>query len=123
MDLVETCAQERENTKWRFAYDLTFNVTMFCALLKNIPMGYIDDVLPEHLLTRPDVNCLVSNGYGKTYRDYLCLFRAIAVTCTDHLSWKRMQQICLVLFFMNLDMMQSVLEGYQSITSCLLKMR
>ena len=32
MDLVETCAQERENIKWRFA--LTTNVTIFCALLK-----------------------------------------------------------------------------------------
>ena len=77
MDLVETCAQERENTKWRFA--LTTNVTIFCALLKNIPMGCIDAVLPEQLLRRPDVNCLVSNGYGETYKDYLCLFRAIAV--------------------------------------------
>ena len=50
-----------------------------CALLKSIPMGYIDAVLPEQLLRRPDVNCLVSNGYGETYKDYLCLFRAIAV--------------------------------------------
>ena len=77
MDLVETCAQERENTKWRFA--LTTNVTIFCALLKSIPMGCIDAVLPEQLLRRPDVNCLVSNGYGGTYKDYLCLFQAIAV--------------------------------------------
>ena len=77
MDLVETCAQERENTKWRFA--LTINVAIFCALLKNIPMGCIDAVLPELLLRRPDVNFLVSNGYGETYKDFLCLFRAIAV--------------------------------------------
>ena len=77
MDLVETCAQERENTKWRCV--LTTNVTKFCALLKTIPMGCIDAVLPEQLLRRSDVNCLVSNGYGETYKDYLCLFRAIAV--------------------------------------------
>ena len=77
MDLMEKCAQERENTKWRFA--LTTNVTIFCALLKNIPMGCIDAVLPEQLLRQPDVNCLVSNGYGETYKDYICLFRAIAV--------------------------------------------
>ena len=37
MDLVETCAQERENTKWRFA--LTTNVTIFCALLKKHSNG------------------------------------------------------------------------------------
>ena len=42
-------------------------------------MGCIDAVLPEQLLRRSDVNFLVSNGYGETYKDYLCLFRAIAV--------------------------------------------
>ena len=77
MDLVETSARERENTKWQFA--LTTHLTIFCALLKNIPTECIDAVLPETLLRRPDVTCLVSNGYGKTYKDYLCLFRAIAV--------------------------------------------
>ena len=77
MDFVETCTQERENTKWQFA--LTTNVTIFCSLLKTIPMGYIDAVLSEQLLRRSDVNCLVSNGYGETYKDYLCLFRAIVV--------------------------------------------
>ena len=42
-------------------------------------MGCIDAVLPDQLLRRSDVKCLVSNGYGETYKDYLCLFRAIAV--------------------------------------------
>ena len=77
MDLIETCAQERANTKWRYA--LTTNVTIFCALLNNIPMGCLDAVIPEQLLSRRDVNCLVTNGYEETYKDYLCLFRAVAV--------------------------------------------
>ena len=42
-------------------------------------MGCIDAVLPEQLLRRSDVNCHVLNGYGETYKDYPCLFRAIAV--------------------------------------------
>ena len=63
MDLVETCAQERENTKWRFA--LTTDLTIFCVLLKDIPLGCIDAVLPEHLLRRSDVSCLVSNGFER----------------------------------------------------------
>ena len=42
-------------------------------------MGCIDAVLCEQLLRRSDVNCLVSNGYGETYTDYLYLFRAIVV--------------------------------------------
>ena len=36
-DIVEQCTQERQNTKWRFK--LITNVTIFAALLKNIPMG------------------------------------------------------------------------------------
>ena len=77
LDLIETSAQERANTKWRYA--LTTNVTVFCALLNNMPMGCLDAVIPEQLLRRNDVNCLVTNGYGETYKDYLCLFRAVAV--------------------------------------------
>ena len=77
MDLIETCAQERAYTKWQYA--LTTNVTLFCALLNNIPMGCLDAVTPEQLLRRRDVNCLVTNGYGETYKDYFCLFRAVAV--------------------------------------------
>ena len=77
MDLVETCAHDWENTKWQFA--LTTNITIFCALLKNISLGCIDAVLPELLFRRSDANCLVSKGCCETYRDYLCLFRAIAV--------------------------------------------
>ena len=42
-------------------------------------MGCLDAVIPEQLLRRNDVNCLVTNGYGETYKDYLCLFRAVAV--------------------------------------------
>ena len=62
MDMVVTCAQEMENTKWRYA--LTTDVTIFCALLNSIPMGCLDAVIPEQLLRRSDVNCLVTNAYG-----------------------------------------------------------
>ena len=41
-DIVEQCTQERQNTKWRFK--LNTNVTIFAALLKNIPMGCPDFV-------------------------------------------------------------------------------
>ena len=42
-------------------------------------MGCLDVFIPEQLLRRSDVNCLATNGYGETYKDYLCLFRAVAV--------------------------------------------
>ena len=77
MDLVETCAQERANKKLRYA--LTTNVTIFSALLNKISMGCLDAVIPEQLLSRSDINFLVTNGYGETEKDYLCLFRDVAV--------------------------------------------
>ena len=42
-------------------------------------MGCLDAVIPEQLLRRSDVNCLVTNGHGETYKNYLCMFIAVAV--------------------------------------------
>ena len=53
-DVIESCARERVNTKWKFL-KLT-NVTIFAALLKDIPMGCKDAVLPEPLLKNRTVN-------------------------------------------------------------------
>ena len=77
-DIIEVCTQERQNTKWRFK--LITNVTIFAALLKNIPMGCPDSVNPEPLLRNNHVNCLISDQDTKQpYNDNLCLFRALAV--------------------------------------------
>ena len=77
LNLIETCTQERQNSKWRFK--VITNVTVFAALLTNIPMGCTDSPLPEPLLRNPEVNCLLSNGHDEPYNDNLCLFRAIAI--------------------------------------------
>ena len=55
------------------------NVTVFVALLTNIPMGCTDSPLPEPLLRNPEVNCLVSTAHNEPYNDNLCLFRAIGI--------------------------------------------
>ena len=109
------------NTKWRFA--LTTNVTLFCALLKNIPMGCIDAVLPEQLLRRPNVNCLVSKSYGETYNDYLCLLRAIAVHLygSSELETNAANWFSVFLHESGQDAIN--FREYQSITARLLKMR
>ena len=46
-EIVEQCTQERQNKKWRSK--LITNVTVFAALLKNIPMGCPESVLSEPL--------------------------------------------------------------------------
>ena len=55
-DIVDLRTRERADTKWKF-YKLT-NLTDFAALLKNVPMGCKDCVLPELLLKNQNVNCL-----------------------------------------------------------------
>ena len=77
LDLIESCTQERQNSKWRFT--VITNVTGFAALLKNIPMGCTDSPLPEPLLRNSEVHFLLSNGHDEPYNDDLCLFRAIAI--------------------------------------------
>ena len=70
--------KKRSNTKWRF-FKLT-NLTIFAALLREIPMGCKDAVLPEPLLKNHTVNCLTyEQNTKKPYKDNLYLFRALAL--------------------------------------------
>ena len=55
-DVIESCRKERSNTKWRF-FTLT-NLTIFAALLRDIPKCCKVAVLPESLLRNPSINCL-----------------------------------------------------------------
>ena len=78
MDSVDICTRERHNTKWKF-YKLT-NLTIFAALLKDVPVGCKDTTLPEPLLKNHDVNCLIfGRNTRQLYNDNLCLFRALAL--------------------------------------------
>ena len=77
-DVIESCTKERFNTKWRF-FKLT-NLTIFAALLRDIPVGCKDAILPESLLKNHTVNCLTyEQNTKKPYKDNLCLFRALAL--------------------------------------------
>ena len=78
MDIVDFCTRDRANTKWKF-YKLT-NLTVFAALLKDVPMGCKDSVLPEPLLKNQNVNCLIfKKNTRKPYNDNLCFFRPVAL--------------------------------------------
>ena len=77
-DVTESCTKERSNKEWRF-FNLK-NLTIFAALLIDKPMGCKDAVLPESLLRNPSINCLTyEQNTKKTYKDNLCLFRALAL--------------------------------------------
>ena len=76
--VIESCNRERMNTKWRF-YKLT-NLTVFAALLKDIPMGCKNAVLPEPLLRNGTINCLTfEEKTREPYNDNLCVFCALAL--------------------------------------------
>ena len=80
MDIVDICTREREraNTKWKF-YELS-TLTIFASLLKDVPMGCKNTVLPELLLRNCNVNCLTfERNTLQPYNDNLCLFRALAL--------------------------------------------
>ena len=77
-DVIETCSRERTNTKWRF-YKLK-NLTVFAALLKDVPLGCKDAILQEPLLRNCTINCLTfEENTRQPYNDNLCLFRALAL--------------------------------------------
>ena len=77
-DIIESRSRERTNTKRRF-YKLT-NLTVFAALLKDVPMGCKNAVLPEPLLKNHTINCLTfEETTRQPYNDNLCPFRAFAL--------------------------------------------
>ena len=81
-DVIKSCSRERTNTKWRF-YKLT-NLTVFAALLEDVPMGCNNAVLPEPLLRNGTIDCLTyEENTRQPYNDNLCLFRALALHLHD----------------------------------------
>ena len=83
MDIVDLCTRERANTKWKL-YKLT-NLTVFAALLKDVPMGCKDSVLPEPLLKNPNLNCLT---FQKNYKKALQLQSLPLQSISSSLAWK-----------------------------------
>ena len=78
IDIVDLCTRERANTKCKL-YKLT-NLPVFAALLKDVPMGCKDSVLPEPLMKNQIVTRLpYEQNTEKPYKDNLCLFRALAL--------------------------------------------
>ena len=76
--MIEAWRKERANTKCKF-YKLT-KVTEFAALLKEVPMGWKDAVLPEPLTKNHNVSGLThEENTRKPHNDILCLLGTLAL--------------------------------------------
>ena len=94
-DVIKTCTKERSNSKWRF-FELR-NLTIFAALLRDIPLGCKDEVLPESLLKNHTANGLTyEQNTKKTNKGNLCLFREIVLHL--HGNDRRLEEETLKLF-------------------------
>ena len=77
-DFVDVFTRESANAMWKF-YKLK-KLTLFAWLLKDVPMGCKDTVLPEPLLRNHNVICLTfERNTRQPYNDIFCLFRALAL--------------------------------------------
>ena len=77
-DVIESCSRERMNTKWRF--NKLTNLTVFAALLKDVPMGCRNAVLPESLFKNHAINFLpFEENTRQPYNNNLCQIRALAL--------------------------------------------
>ena len=87
-NFIEFCIRGRMNTKWRI-YNLT-NLNINAALLKDVPMGCKNTVLPKPQLKIHTSNSLT---FGKNtrqpYNDNLCFFVLLLSTCTKNNDWKK----------------------------------
>ena len=87
-DVIESCSRERMNTKWRF-YKLT-NLTVFVVLLKDIPMGCKNAVLPEPLLKNHKSTVSHLKKIQDNYITTTCVYfvRLLSI-CTALNDWKK----------------------------------
>ena len=81
--VIALCSRETMHTKWRLC-KLT-NLTVFAALVKVMPTGCTDAVLPELLLRNCTINCLTSGKKTKQPQtDNLCLCWAFALKLQEN---------------------------------------
>ena len=76
------------NTKWRF-YKL-INLTVFAALLKDVPMGFKNAVLPEPLLRNGTFNSLTyEENTRQPYNDTCASFVRLLSICMALNDWNK----------------------------------
>ena len=83
MYIVDVCTRERAYTDWKF--NKLTHLAFFVSLLKDVPMGCKDTVLPEPFLENHIVRCLsFERNTRQPYIDSLYLFRILALYLLDN---------------------------------------
>ena len=80
LNIVELSTRERSSAKWKLLF--TTNVAFSAALLKSVPVGCKNILLPPNLVKRSHVNCLFYKSNRERYNDNLCLLRAVCMLKT-----------------------------------------
>ena len=93
-DVIQSCTKERSYTKWRF-FKLT-NLTIFAALLRDIPMGCKDTVLPESLLRNRSTDCFTNKTPKKHTRTIFVSSEHLLSTCMEIRDSRKLFNILLV---------------------------
>ena len=103
-DVIESCTKERSNTKWRF-FKLT-NLTIFAALLRDIPMGCKDAVLPQSLLRNPSINCLTYEQNTKKLTKTIFVFSEhLLSTCMEMIDSRKKHQSYSISFLLTVQIL------------------
>ena len=90
------------NTNWTF-YRLT-NLTVVTALLKDVPMGCKNAVLPEPLLKNCTITCFkFAESTRQPYNNNLCLFRAFALHLHEIQRLEEVTSKLFILFINEMD--------------------
>ena len=77
-DVTESCSREKMNTKWRI-YKLT-NLSVFAALLKDVPISCSDAVLLKLVLKNHTISCpRYEENTRQPYNNNLCLLPALTL--------------------------------------------
>ena len=97
LDIVELCTRERANTKWKF-HKLTI-LSIFASLLKDVPMGCKDTILPEPLLKNHNVTCLILREIRDNPTMTIVSFYLVKLDSGTHFSLQRQSSSSHLVFY------------------------
>ena len=90
-DVIQSCVREEMITLWRFYKQA--NLTVFAVLLKDLPIGCKDAVLPQPLLQNGTITQLTfKKKTRQPYSDHFVPFLRLLCIYTETNDWKKKLQ-------------------------------